>query len=119
MKLIIPSALLLFILLTGCHAIVYDSPPRCETVVVDEPCSETVVEVAPPAPREEIIVWESRPSPAHVWVSGHWSWRGGRWVWIGGYWGRCPHGPGWAWKPGCWVRRGGRWHWQAGIWVRA
>ena len=50
--------------------------------------------VAPPPPRETIIV---SPGPSYVWVPGTWIWFGGRWSWRGGYWHRPmrPHGPYW------------------------
>lgn len=77
-------------------------------------CAPTpmVVRETPPSPREEII--GAAPSPAHVWIPGHWKWEGG-WVWIPGHWRAAPH-PGAAWVPGHWKERYGGWVWVPGRW---
>jgi len=38
----------------------------------------------PPPPRGEIA--PVAPSPAHVWVPGHWAWHRNRYVWLPGHW---------------------------------
>jgi len=37
-----------------------------------------------PPPRVEVV--PPRPSPAHIWVGGHWVHERGDWVWIRGVW---------------------------------
>jgi hypothetical protein len=45
---------------------------------------ETVVKMAPPPLRREVIA--VRPSPHHVWVAGYWMWEAGAYVWMPGAW---------------------------------
>jgi hypothetical protein len=68
---------------------------------------------APPPDRVEVV--GVAPSPAHVWVRGHWAWRGA-WVWNPGVWvvGR----PGYSFVAGRWVQRGRGRIWVEGRWVR-
>ena len=80
-------------------------------VVVEE--GSAVVVEAPPPPREEVII--VRPSPAHVWVAGHWGRRGGEWVWVGGSWTLPPRRYA-VWVPGHWVHRYRGWVWVPGHW---
>src|SRR5262249_24409561 len=54
-------------------------------VVVEESPGELETTEAPPTIEREVIVFEKRPSPAHVWIHGHWAWHG-RWVWVPGHW---------------------------------
>src|SRR5678815_2236795 len=46
-------------------AVVVVEPPRVVEKVV-------VVREAPPPPRREIVIERDRPTPAHVWIAGHW-----------------------------------------------
>jgi len=62
------------------------------------------VEVAPVA-----------PSPAHVWISGHWAWHRNHYVWVPGYW-EVPASPGYVWVPGHWAPRGPGFVWIEGRW---
>ena len=75
--------------------------------------SAVYVEVAPPAPREEVI-----PAPRHgfVWAPGYWEWRNGRHHWVAGHWVRERHGM--YWHPGHWVEREGRWSFVEPGWHR-
>lgn len=43
-----------------------------------------VVDVAPPAPRYEVIT----PAPAlgWLWIAGYWGWRNNAHYWVGGHW---------------------------------
>jgi hypothetical protein len=70
--------------------------------------------MAPPAPQQETILIETRPSPNHVWMHGHWAWHG-HWVWVHGHWH--PGRAGNNWIKGHWFARDGRWHWEAGRWL--
>jgi hypothetical protein len=72
--------------------------PAGEVVVVDQ---------APPA--ERIEGRGRAPSPAHVWIGGHWAWRG-RWVWESGHWMLRPSTRA-EWTPGHWDKdpRGSVW----------
>jgi hypothetical protein len=92
-------------------------PPRREVFVEEEVVESpgaAEVEYEPPAPRREVVIIESRPSPGYVWAAGHWSWQG-RWVWIGGHWVRCRVGYH-RWIPGHWEVRGRHWAWIPGHW---
>jgi hypothetical protein len=68
---------------------------------------------APPAPYQEVVQAELRPSPRHVWIPGHWAWHG-HWVWIHGHW-HLGH-PGQQWIRGHWIAQEGAWHWAPGRW---
>lgn len=76
--------------------------------------ADVIVASPPPAARVEVI--GVRPSPAHVWVGGHWTWRG-KWVWDGGRW-VVPAYRNATWVPGHWDRRGHGWVWVPGHWRR-
>ena len=71
------------------------------------------IQMAPPAPRVEVI--PRAPSPRHVWVPGYWAWRGGRHVWIAGHYELPPRGmhtwiePRWEHRGGSYVFIEGRW----------
>jgi hypothetical protein len=73
---------------------------------------EIIVRDRPPAARVEVI--EARPSPAHVWIAGHWNWDG-EWVWIKGHWEVPPRERA-EWIPGHWVERPRGWVWEEGHW---
>ncbi len=75
---------------------------------------EAVVRVAPPPPREEVIV--PAPAPGHVWVGGHWAWHRGAWVWEQGHWVVPPRHDA-RWVPGHWKPRGPEWVWVPGHWA--
>jgi hypothetical protein len=107
--------------LGGCRVRVYDGAPPAnpgpasEPVVAEEQPGEYEAAAEPPPPQQEVVVVERRPSPHHVWVSGHWAWRA-RWVWVPGHWARAQR-PGAAWVPGHWDRQyNGRWRWVPGHW---
>jgi hypothetical protein len=123
------TLVLVMVAASGCRVEVRDNPPPRRAVYVEErnpppqttyeeqPGGEVIVESEPPPPRNEVIVYESRPSHDHIWIAGNWSWHG-RWVWTNGHWERSPHGPGYHWQSGVWTNRGGHWHWTVGVWVR-
>ena len=71
------------------------------------------LEVAPPAPRYEVL---PPPRRGYVWQPGFWDWRGHRHVWVRGHWVR--ERPGMYWHPSRWERRDGRWYLERGRWVR-
>jgi len=72
------------------------------------------VEVPPPGVRIEVRGFA--PSPAHVWIDGHWAWEG-RWVWVAGRWVVPPAGRR-SWVPGRWERHHRGWVWVEGRWRR-
>jgi hypothetical protein len=74
---------------------------------------EVSVQIAPPAPRVEVM--GVAPSPRHSWVPGYWAWRGGAHVWVTGHWMVPPHN-GMVWEPAHWDRRGGGWGFREGHW---
>jgi hypothetical protein len=71
------------------------------------------VEVAPPAPRHEVI---PAPRNGYVWQPGYYDWRDGRHVWVRGQWVR--ERRGYYWHPNRWENRDGRWHLERGRWDR-
>ncbi len=75
--------------------------------------AQIYVEVAPPAPRHEVV-----PAPRHgyVWVEGHWEWNGHRYRWVPGSWLR--EWPGYRYYAPHWYAREGRWYFEHRGWVR-
>jgi len=73
------------------------------------------IELAPPAPREEIVVERDRPSPEHVWIKGYWAWRDGHHVWVHGRWERPPHRHA-VWIEPRWEHRGHSYVFIDGYW---
>jgi len=71
------------------------------------------VNVAPPAPRHEVIPHERH---GYVWAPGYWDRRGHEWVWVKGHWERERHGM--YWHPQRWTERDGRWVREGGRWDR-
>ena len=82
--------------------------------VVAAPPPPAVVSAVPPPPPPQSEVIIVQPSPAHVWVPGHWAWRAPRraYVWVPGHW-VVPAGPRHVWVPG--HGRATRRH----VWVKA
>jgi hypothetical protein len=74
-----------------------------------------VVRTPPPPPPLRVEVVPVAPTPAHVWVPGHWTWRHEHYVWAPGHW-EVPAQPGYIWVPGGWVARGGGYAWVEGHW---
>ena len=75
--------------------------------------AEVIVQVAPPAPRHEVIPAVRR---GYVWQPGYYDWRGNRHVWVKGYYVKERHGM--HWHPNRWEQRDGRWVLQKGRWDR-
>lgn len=73
--------------------------------------AEIYVQIAPPAPRHEVI---PAPRVGHVWAPGYWDWRNGRHVWVRGRWERDRRGM--YFHPGRWVERDGRWYMERSRW---
>ncbi len=71
------------------------------------------VQVAPPAPRAEVV---PAPRRGYAWAPGYWDWRGHRHVWIAGHWVR--ERKGYAYLEPRWVERDGRWHMERRGWAR-
>jgi WXXGXW repeat (2 copies) len=99
------------VLLTGCverRVVVRERP-----VAVAAPAPQAAVVVEePPAPRVEVV--GAAPSPAHVWIPGHWLWKG-RWIWVRGHWEVRPR-PNAVWIEGRWSVRGTAHVWVEGYW---
>src|SRR4051812_6136903 len=74
---------------------------------------EIVVQVAPPAPRDEVV---PAPRRGYVWTPGYWDWRGGRHHWVAGSWAR--ERRGYRYHSPNWVERDGRWALDRGRWDR-
>ena len=45
----------------------------------------------------------SPPSPASVWIDGHWQWARGRWAWVPGEWTTPPGRPPYVWVSARWT----------------
>ena len=73
----------------------------------------TVVTIAPPAPRVEVVPAERH---GHVWAPGHYEWRNRRHVWVNGHWIKARRG--YAYNGPTWQERDGRWVMRQGQWVR-
>ena len=71
------------------------------------------VQVAPPAPRVEVM---PAPRRGYAWAPGYWDWRGHRHVWVAGHWVR--ERPGYAYMEPRWVERDGRWMMERRGWER-
>ncbi len=90
------------------------------TVVTPRPAyygysqNQRYIQVAPPAPRIEVI--GVAPYPGQIWIGGAWFWEGGRHNWHPGYW-QAPR-PDHDWVPHHWERRGDDWHFREGYWNR-
>ena len=69
------------------------------------------VDVAPPAPRVEVIP-EARVG--YVWAPGYWDWEGHRHVWVNGHYIRERHGHHWV--ADSWERHGEHWRRVEGHW---
>jgi hypothetical protein len=72
-----------------------------------------VVQVAPPAPRVEVV---PAARVGYIWAPGYWNWNGRRHVWVGGSWQR--ERRGYHYAPHNWAQRDGRWHFEQGGWRR-
>src|SRR5271170_4449695 len=55
------------------------------------------------------------PSPAYVWMSGHWNSEGGQWQWVAPHW-ELPPSRSAIWIEGHWVAAGSSWVWSNGAW---
>jgi hypothetical protein len=75
--------------------------------------ADIFVQVAPPAPRTEVV---PAPRRGYVWVPGYWDWRGHRYAWTAGHWVR--ERPGYVYYGPHWVRRGNGWAMERGRWGR-
>jgi hypothetical protein len=75
--------------------------------------ADIYVQVAPPAPRYEVV---PAPRRGYVWAPGHWEWNGHRYTWIGGSWIR--ERRGYRYYQPEWVERNGRWHYERRGWQR-
>ena len=75
--------------------------------------AEIYVNIAPPAPRYEVV---PAPRAGYVWVPGYWDWRGNRHVWMRGHWERERHG--YYWHPNRWIERDGHYVLEKGRWDR-
>ena len=71
------------------------------------------VDVAPPAPRYEVV---PAPRAGYVWQPGYWQWSEGRHRWHKGYWVKERHNM--YWHPNRWEERDGRYHFVPGRYDR-
>jgi len=55
------------------------------------------------------------PSPAYVWMAGHWDSEGGQWKWAAGHWDLPPTRSA-VWVSGHWIQGSGGWVWVNGAW---
>ena len=75
--------------------------------------AEIYVNIAPPAPRYEVV---PAPRAGYIWAPGYWDWRGNRHIWLRGHWER--ERQGMYWHPNRWTEREGRWSLEKGRWDR-
>ncbi len=78
-----------------------------------------IVKTQPPAPKEEVVRIESRPSEDYTWVPGYWQWDTARneYEWVPGTWRRSI--PDMTWHPGHWEQTDAGWRWIGGYWAPA
>ena len=74
-----------------------------------------VVRRPPPPPPVRVEIAPVAPTPAHVWIPGHWAWHREHYVWVPGHW-EVPASPGYVWVPGGWMPREGGYVWVEGHW---
>lgn len=72
-----------------------------------------IVQIAPPAPRVELV---PAPRRGYMWVPGYWDWRGKRHVWVKGSFLR--ERQGYRYNQPAWEERDGRWQMNRGSWAR-
>jgi hypothetical protein len=68
----------------------------------------------PPPPADNQMMGAA-PSPAYVWMSGHWNSEGGQWKWMAGHWDLPPTRSA-IWVAGHWIQGGSGWVWVNGAW---
>ena len=69
------------------------------------------IDIAPPAPREEVI---PAPRRGYVWAPGYWNYRHHRHAWVRGHWVHGRHGHHYI--AAHWRQRGHRWRFEEGHW---
>jgi WXXGXW repeat (2 copies) len=74
---------------------------------------QTVVRVAPPPPRREMVA--VAPGPRYVWTGGYYRWHRGAYAWVPGRYVVPPRAHV-VWVPGYWAPRRGGYVWIAGYW---
>lgn len=74
----------------------------------------TVVTVAPPPTRYEVI--GAPPERGYVWIDGYWSWNGRQHEWVPGRW-EAPR-RGYRWRPHRWHHDRDGWYLEEGHWER-
>jgi hypothetical protein len=72
-----------------------------------------VIEVAPPAPRVEVV---PAARVGYVWAPGYWNWNGHKHVWVDGKY--VHERKGYHWEAHSWEQRDGHWHFHEGGWRR-
>lgn len=83
------------------------------TVPTASAATSIYVQVAPPAPRYEVV---PAPRRGQVWVPGHWEWNRRHYTWVGGYFVQAR--PGYHYAQPQWVQHGNRWGYERGGWTR-
>ena len=68
-----------------------------------------------PSAASDGVVAGPPPSPAYVWMTGHWNSENGQWKWISAHW-ELPPSRSAVWVGGHWVPQGGSWAWTNGAW---
>ena len=68
-----------------------------------------------PASGGETQVQGPAPSPAYVWMAGHWDSDGGQWKWVAAHW-ELPPAQSARWVAGHWTSQAGNWVWMNGAW---
>ncbi len=69
-----------------------------------------------PPPDAPVELEGSAPSPAYLWVRGHYFWNGVEYVWIPGHWQTRPHTHA-VWVTGRWQHTRHGWLWVEGHWT--
>ena len=102
----------LLVVLCGCLAIPIPALAQMEVQVVPAVRSG---EAPPPNKQEDAV---QCPSPAHVFVEGHWVWRDSSYKWLPGQW-TIPPGSSCTWTAAKYKKKGKNWAFYEGHWVDA
>lgn len=84
---------------------------------INEDYLRITVKTAPPEPKQEVEVVQTKPGDDYVWVPGYrrWNSTSGEYEWGAGVWHK--QIPNYTWVSGKWVKVGDEYFWQPGYWT--
>ncbi|MFN0125182.1 MAG: hypothetical protein ACKV19_00665 [Verrucomicrobiales bacterium] len=98
---------------------VYTRGPMHEAfaaAIAFDPVPGLIVDIAPPAPVQEVVPSQRPVGDNVAWIPGYWAWDEdlGDFLWVSGIWRNPP--PDRQWVPGEWMDIGERYQWISGYW---